>query len=234
MQIRMKPTGMIVKVAPGVEARLWEGITNRGVRCKVFVHRLAVREDEDQQPFLEELREMPQPVPATLEEALTRIPDWTPSSGWSGRRPTDDEWGQLGTLPPLTLSLSPLMALAILGHLQLALRHPRNTGPSTAMALDLARAIEAHVSAIPCFAEMCRRGWDPSFDAVRAGPAKAEADKCAQCDGCGRVADTADREPWTFYSKVPLESSAAVLLGLIKPIVCPVCNGSGQAATIKP
>jgi hypothetical protein len=53
--------------------------------------------------------------------------------------------------------------------------------------------------------------------------------KCARCDGCGRVADTEDREPWTDWLALPLGSSLAVLLGVVRPIPCPDCKGTGEA-----
>ena len=46
----------------GVPVRLWEGVTERGIKCKVFVHRIAVHPDEDAGPFDEELREMAPPT----------------------------------------------------------------------------------------------------------------------------------------------------------------------------
>lgn len=52
-------------------------------------------------------------------------------------------------------------------------------------------------------------------------------EKCARCDGCGKIANSDDGEPWTMWLKLPLESSQAVLAGIIRPIDCPVCKGSG-------
>ena len=51
--------------------------------------------------------------------------------------------------------------------------------------------------------------------------------KCNKCDGCGKVANTEDQEPWTFWLELPLGSAAAVIMGLVRPITCPKCNGSG-------
>ena len=53
--------------------------------------------------------------------------------------------------------------------------------------------------------------------------------KCKTCDGCGKVADTDDREPWTFWANLPAQSATAVLMGLVKPINCPACKGTGIA-----
>jgi len=58
--------------------------------------------------------------------------------------------------------------------------------------------------------------------------------KCQTCDGCGRVADTEDREPWTAWTSLPLHSAAAVVLGIVRPITCPKCGGSGETKETKP
>lgn len=58
------------------------------------------------------------------------------------------------------------------------------------------------------------------------GPARMKSDKCLGCDGCGQVADTADQEPWSVWTELPYHSAAAILLGLVKPMTCPTCNGS--------
>lgn len=52
--------------------------------------------------------------------------------------------------------------------------------------------------------------------------------KCTRCEGCGKLADTDEQEPWTAWAKLPLQSSMAVLSGLVKPVLCMVCNGTGR------
>lgn len=52
--------------------------------------------------------------------------------------------------------------------------------------------------------------------------------KCERCDGCGKIADSQDGEPWTYWMQLPLQAATAVLMGLVKPIPCPVCKGSGE------
>lgn len=55
----------------------------------------------------------------------------------------------------------------------------------------------------------------------------SKPEKCRKCDGCGKVADSDDQEPWTVWTSLPLSSAAAVLAGLVKPIICPRCRGTG-------
>lgn len=68
---------------------------------------------------------------------------------------------------------------------------------------------------------------------ANANQAQAEADdspdrKCGKCDGCGRVADTTTQEPWTAWMGLTLGQAASVVLGVVKPIPCPECDGSGK------
>lgn len=60
MKIKMESTQHVTKL-DGVPARLWEGTTEAGVPCKVFVHRIAVHNKEDAGDFERELREQLQP-----------------------------------------------------------------------------------------------------------------------------------------------------------------------------
>jgi len=57
MKITMESTDKITMLA-GVPARVWAGVTEGGVPCHVFVHQLAVYEDEKQAEFDRELAEM--------------------------------------------------------------------------------------------------------------------------------------------------------------------------------
>lgn len=70
---------------------------------------------------------------------------------------------------------------------------------------------------------------DSARDALAAPEAAATRD-CSRCDGCGQLADSDDREPWTFWMSLPVKSAAAVLLGLVKPVPCDVCGGTGKVA----
>lgn len=56
MKITMTSTETLTDI-DGVPVRLWEGVTEGGVACKVFVHRLAVHKDDDASAFERELQE---------------------------------------------------------------------------------------------------------------------------------------------------------------------------------
>lgn len=51
---------------------------------------------------------------------------------------------------------------------------------------------------------------------------------CHWCDGSGKRANTPDREPWTVWMNLPLKSAMAVTMGLVRPVECDECNGTGQ------
>lgn len=55
---------------------------------------------------------------------------------------------------------------------------------------------------------------------------------CRKCDGCGRVANTEDEEPWTAWEQLPEQSKAAIRMGLVKPMTCPSCDGVGCPAPL--
>ena len=56
----------------------------------------------------------------------------------------------------------------------------------------------------------------------------AESARCPRCEGCGKLADTEDREPWTDWTSLPVASATALLMGLVKPVDCDECQGSGN------
>lgn len=51
--------------------------------------------------------------------------------------------------------------------------------------------------------------------------------KCTRCDGCGKIANSDEGEPWTAWESLPLESQGAMTLGIVRPIACPSCDGKG-------
>jgi len=56
MKINIEATESITDI-DGVAVRLWEGTTESGTKCKVFVHRIAVHKDENADDFERELKE---------------------------------------------------------------------------------------------------------------------------------------------------------------------------------
>lgn len=54
MQIAIESTDLVTSF-DGVPVRLWRGTTAAGVPCLVYIHRLAVREDQDASQFQAEL-----------------------------------------------------------------------------------------------------------------------------------------------------------------------------------
>ena len=55
MELLITATDQLTHV-DGVPCRVWEGHTEEGVRCLVFVHRIAVPESEDSAAFDRELQ----------------------------------------------------------------------------------------------------------------------------------------------------------------------------------
>lgn len=58
MKMQIEATGKLTEI-DGVPVRLWEGVTKAGVKCKVFVHRIAVHESEDATQFERGLKQIP-------------------------------------------------------------------------------------------------------------------------------------------------------------------------------
>lgn len=50
---------------------------------------------------------------------------------------------------------------------------------------------------------------------------------CPWCDGSGKRANTPGREPWTVWMNLPLKSAMAVTMGVVRPVECDMCEGSG-------
>ena len=65
----------------------------------------------------------------------------------------------------LTIVLTPRDALIVLAQLQLALRHPKNVGPSAAIARAFARLLEVWLARTPGLADPTALGWHPAYGA---------------------------------------------------------------------
>lgn len=55
MRIQIEPTEIMTEL-DGVPVRVWNGITEAGTQCFVFVHRIAVSSDQNQEAFEAELK----------------------------------------------------------------------------------------------------------------------------------------------------------------------------------
>lgn len=53
-------------------------------------------------------------------------------------------------------------------------------------------------------------------------------DACTKCLGWKRIANDDDQSPWKFWAELPPPSNLAVQLGLVVPIECPACHGTGR------
>jgi len=49
---------------------------------------------------------------------------------------------------------------------------------------------------------------------------------CEQCLGWKRV-DNAEQQSWKYWAELPEQSALAVRIGLVKPVECPRCHGTG-------
>lgn len=52
--------------------------------------------------------------------------------------------------------------------------------------------------------------------------------KCTKCEGCGKIANSEDGEPWSVWEALPPGSDLAVKAGIVQPIECPRCEGVGE------
>ncbi len=67
------------------------------------------------------------------------------------------------TLPPLDLTVPD--AVILVGQIQLALRHPANTGPSAMRVRDIALHLQTALGRVdPVLEQLCKLGWDKRYD----------------------------------------------------------------------
>jgi hypothetical protein len=51
--------------------------------------------------------------------------------------------------------------------------------------------------------------------------------KCQRCQGWKQIDDGDEGISWKYWAELPVQSAIAVTMGIVKPIVCPRCNGTG-------
>jgi len=73
--------------------------------------------------------------------------------------------------------------------------------------------------ALKAYADSCAVDYP-----LLAGDLRAKMPPCPRCKGCGQIADTDQGEPWSDWLDLPLRSSVAVVVGLVRPIPCPACQ----------
>ncbi len=70
-------------------------------------------------------------------------------------------------VPDIILEVDLVTALAVVANIQLATRHPQNTGPSRKRAEDFARQLqEGIVKLQPGLSDVLNMGWDPQYDDI--------------------------------------------------------------------
>ena len=57
---------------------------------------------------------------------------------------------------------------------------------------------------------------------------------CSQCLGYKRVANTDEHESWKYWDELPASARLAVDLGIVCPIECPKCKGTGEGSNETP
>lgn len=82
----------------------------------------------------------------------------------------------------VTLNMAALVAWTVASHIQLACRHPKNTGPSRKIAEKVAREIFDQIAVTPALREVADMGWSPTYD-VYVARNDVEVRRCRVC-GC--------------------------------------------------
>ncbi|MEG4032198.1 hypothetical protein, partial [Microcoleus sp. Pol8_C1] len=76
-----------------------------------------------------------------------------------------DEMNAMQDLPPATVELPPLAAIAIISHIQLATRHPGIVDDAfTKIAIDTARQLQNLFSETSETYKVLELGWNPEAD----------------------------------------------------------------------
>jgi hypothetical protein len=95
----------------------------------------------------------------------------------------------------------------------------RIMGESLDSKLTLAEYMDSRGQGNPEATALLRRAVELR-DADAAAP-------CPKCLGDKQIADSDDGEPWSAWANLPPGSDLAVRTGMVKPITCPECKGTG-------
>lgn len=74
------------------------------------------------------------------------------------------EFAKLPEKPKVTIRLFQIHAWVLLSQLQLALRHPKNTGKSSKIARDIAHQLQSLIATTPALAAIAEAGYHPELD----------------------------------------------------------------------
>jgi hypothetical protein len=67
------------------------------------------------------------------------------------------------------------------------------------------------------------------YPAAASAAIEAGTGRCPKCLGDGRVAGgTDDLDPWPIWAALPPGSDLFVQLGMVYPVTCPQCGGTGE------
>jgi hypothetical protein len=86
-------------------------------------------------------------------------------TGKAGPVLTSVDINVLASMPEIELHLDAFAAFELLATIQLACRHPSfETSRTLQRVVQLAKALQAHLSRTPNLAALCEAGWKPDFD----------------------------------------------------------------------
>lgn len=57
-------------------------------------------------------------------------------------------------------------------------------------------------------------------------------DACQRCLGWKKIANSDDGESWKYWAELPSPENLAVQLGVVFPIDCPRCQGTGREPSV--
>lgn len=57
--------------------------------------------------------------------------------------------------------------------------------------------------------------------------------RCQRCLGWKQVANSDEGESWKYWAELPPPSNLMVQVGLVYPLTCPRCEGSGIEPVVK-